>query len=455
MRWIVGLLAALGFADTSGAREPGAERPNVLFIAVDDLNHWVGYTGRNPQARTPNIDRLSASGVSFTNAHCVAPACEPSRAALFSGMRPGTTGCYKNGDDWREHIPKGIALNAAFNEAGYFVAAMGKTYHSSTSGLERVFAEEWDAYPPIPQGTGTGGAKKFEAYFEPLPLAMRDEDICDWHTINYCIEQMETPRDEPFFIACGLVKPHLPWAVPDRYYDLFPIETVQLPPHRVDDLDDVPTPGRLIGNRKDHPKMLERDRWDDAVRSYLGTIAYVDAQIGRLLDAYERSPERDNTILVLWGDHGWHLGEKQRWRKFTLWEEATRVPLVWVAPGVTTAGTISDRPVDLLSIYPTLCDLAGLPKPDHLEGPSLVPLLNDPEADWNGVAITTDGPGNHAVRDGRWRYIHYADGSEELYDHHSDPYEWTNLAVDSAFAEVKARLKAQMPNQPVRATRKP
>ena len=449
------MLITLHFAFAPNAcQSHAAERPNVLFIAVDDLNHWVGYTGRNPQVRTPNIDRLSKMGLSFTNAHCVAPACEPSRAALFSGMRPSTSGCYLNGDTWKRHVPEGSTLNATFRKSGYYVAGMGKTYHhSAVLGLEGVYASEWDDYPPIPEGTEKGGAAKNEGYHVPLPLDMQDEDIADWHTVNYCIEHLQRKNDKPFFLACGLIKPHLPWAVPRKYYDMFPLNQVELPPHIEDDLADVPDAGRRIGNTKDHPAFLKSGRWRNAVQSYLATIAYVDVCIGRLLDAFEKSPHQDNTIIVLWGDHGWHLGEKEHWRKFTLWEEATRAPLIWVAPGVTSPGAICEAPVDFLSLYPTLCELTGIPIPSHVEGRSLIPLLKDPTTAWDGVAICTHGYQNHAIRTDRWRYISYADGTEELYDHAEDPYEWTNLAEQSEFADLKQKLANQLPQRNIKPTK--
>lgn len=418
------------------------ERLNVLFIPVDDLNHWCGYTGRNKQAKTPNIDRLSTMGISFSNAHCAAPACEPSRAALFSGLRPSTSGCYLNGDKWKKIIPEGSTLNATFKKAGYRVMGTGKTYHGN--GPDSVNMSEWDEYPKNAKPYG-GGAKKMEGYFTPLPIDMKDEDLSDWHSVNYCIKQLQKKHEKPFFLACGLIKPHLPWAVPRKYYEMFPRDKIELPPHIKNDMADIPPAGKKIGNRSDHPKFLKSDRWKDAVQSYLATVAYVDVCIGRLLDALEKSDYKDNTIVVLWGDHGWHLGEKEHWRKFTLWEEATRAPMIWYVPRLTKAGAICDRPVDFMSIYPTLCELAGIEKPDHVEGRSLVPLLKNPQAKWDGVAITTHGYMNHAVRTGRWRYIRYADGSEELYDHSKDEYEWKNLAGDPAFAADITRLSALLP----------
>ena len=436
----------------SNARSSSADqKPNVLFIPVDDLNHWCGYTGRNKQAKTPNIDRLSKMGVSFTNAHCAAPACNPARAALFSGLRPSTSGCYLNAHPWKKYIPEGISLNATFKKAGYYVVGTGKTYHHSAStGLPSVYASEWDEYPPLAKPHGD--ATKYQGYHGPMPLDMKDEDLGDWHSVNYCIEQLNKKHDKPFFMACGLVKPHLPWAVPRKYYDMFPRDQIELPPHIENDLADVPEIARKIGVYKDHPKFLKSGRWKDAVQSYLATIAYVDVCIGRLLDALEKSDYKDNTIIVMWGDHGWHLGEKEHWRKFTLWEEATRAPMIWYAPGITKRNTICDRPVDFMTIYPTLCELTGLKTPDHAEGKSIVPLLKNPKAKYDGVAITTHGYMNHTVRTERWRYIRYSNGQEELYDHKKDQYEWTNLANDPAYAAEIKRLSAFLPKSNAKNT---
>jgi arylsulfatase A-like enzyme len=243
-----------------------------------------------------------------------------------------------------------------------------------------------------------------------------------------------------------LHKPHLPFAVPRKYYDMFPRDSIQLPPYREDDLNDIPPAGRKMAKPEgDHAKFQASGRWKDAIQSYLATCAYVDMNIGRLLEGLDKSPVAKNTIIVLWGDHGWSFGEKKHWRKFALWEEPTRAPLVYVAPGVTRPGTVCDQPVDFMTIYPTLCELAGVPIPSHVEGRSALALLKDPKAQWNEPAITTHGQGNHTVRTPDWRYIRYADGSEELYDEKKDPYEWTNLAMKPATADIRSKLAAHLP----------
>jgi arylsulfatase A-like enzyme len=419
-------------------------KPNVLFIAVDDLNHWVGHLKRNPQAKTPNLDRLAARGVTFANAHCAAPACNPSRAALMSGLRPSTTGVYDNGQAWQPVIPKEITLTTQFLTAGYNVYGVGKIYHSSAHR-----EGEWTEYH-IPRGgglrrhpdaknDGVGGIKF-------APLESGDEVMPDYRAVDYALSKLSGDHDKPFFLAVGFTKPHMPWKVPKKYFDLFPLAKIELPPHRGDDLADVPAPGvRMANPDGDHAKMLESGRWKEAVQAYLASIAFVDAMIGRLVDGLDKSPHRDNTIIVLWGDHGWHLGEKQHWRKFALWEEATRAPLIWIAPGITKPAGVSHRAVDFMAIYPTLCDLAGIAAPKHVEGQSLRPLLADPQAKWDRPALTTFGRNNHAIRSETWRYIRYANGAEELYDHRNDPYEWTNLASDPKHSDVKNELGKAIP----------
>ena len=437
------LLCSFAFATAPAAEK----KPNVLFIAIDDLRDWVGYLGHNPQAKTPNIDRLAKMGVSFTRSYCAAPVCNPSRAALMSGLRPFTSGVYDNGNDWRTAIPEDKPLTTTFRQAGYFVCGAGKIYHEAYKR-----PSEWDAYL---QNEGGGKAEKQLAKtakddgvggikFAPLDCA--DSDLPDYKITDYGIAELGKKHDKPFFLAVGLHKPHMPWNVPQKYYDLFPADKIELPPYLENDLDDVPPSGvKMAKPQGDHAKILASGRWKEAVQGYLAAIAYTDMNIGRLLDAYEKSPERDNTIICFWCDHGWHLGEKQHWRKFALWEETTRAPLLWVVPGLTKAGGVCERTVDFMSIYPTLCDLAGIGTPAHVEGKSIRALLADPKSAWAQPALTTFHFKNHAVRNEGWRYIHYENGDEELYNQEADPNGWTNLAKDPKYAEQKAALAKFLP----------
>jgi arylsulfatase A-like enzyme len=441
--WLLlfGLLSQVAGSLCAAEPPKPSARPNVLMIAVDDLNHWVGYLGRNRQTSTPNIDRLAARGLRFSRSYCAAPVCNPSRTALLTGMRPATTGAYDNRDDWRTVVRPELTLLTTFRQAGYYVAGAGKIYHG---GFDR--RSEWDDYlkregpDPTPTGDrGVGGIK-----FAPLDCG--DDDMREARIVGYGIEQLKRRHERPFFLTIGLHKPHMPWNVPQKYFDLHPLASIELPPTKADDLADVPREGvRMADPEGDHATMLASGRWKEAVQAYLAAVSYADAMIGRLLDALEASPFRDNTIVVLWGDHGWHLGEKEHWRKFALWEEATRAPLIWVVPGLTNANSLCERTVDFMTIYPTLCDLAGIPIPTHVEGQSILKLLTDPQAPWDTPALTTYKFNNHAVRSEGWRYIRYADGSEELYDESQDPYEWTNLAGREDLAAKKAELAKLMP----------
>lgn len=415
---------------------------NVLFIAVDDLNHWVGHLERNPQTITPHLDRLAKWGVSFKRAYCAAPACNPSRAALMSGMRPSTTGIYYNSNEYRPHIAPEQTLNSHFRTHGYYAAGAGKIYHGGGGRLE-----EWNDYQRRQKVDSAGAySRKAVGALRWAQLKGGDDTVADYATVSYCIDQLKRSHDKPFFLACGIFRPHLPWNVPKKYFDMHPLDEIELPPYREDDLEDIPPAGvKTARNMGDHPRVLEAGAWKEAIQAYLASITYADAQLGRLLDAFETSACKDNTVIVLWGDHGWHLGEKDHWRKFALWEEATRAPLVWVVPNLTPRGKISPRTVDFMCIYPTLCDLAGLPIPDHVEGISIRPLLADPDAAWNRPALTTHGFQRHAVRTEQWRYIRYENGEEELYDSQKDPYEWTNLAKDPKYDAVKAELRAHFP----------
>lgn len=420
-----------------------SKNPNVLFIAIDDLNHWVGHLGRNPQAVTPNIDRLATQGVSFSKAYCTAPACNPSRASLMSGLRPSSTGCYLNGQNWRPGISEDILLNTHFSKSGYSVFGAGKIYHGPSDR-----GGTWDDYfagtgkqvqHPSAKDDGVGGIKFY-------PLANSDEQMIDYSVVNYGLEKLRAKHEKPFFLAVGLVKPHMPFSVPKKWFDMFPLDSIELPPHLENDLDDVPPAGvKMAGALGDHKAMIKSGRWKEAVQAYLATIAFCDAQVGRLLDGLEESQYRDNTIVVLWSDHGWSLGEKSHWRKFALWEEPTRTVCIWKVPGVTPANRICARPVDYTSIYPTLCELANIDSPSHLDGPSIAPLLSNPSAEWSLPAITTHGFKNHAIRTEDWRYIQYEDGSEELYHNDVDPLEYKNLANESEYQDQKGLLKKMLP----------
>jgi len=447
-------LLALAFASPASAQQP--TKPNVLFIAIDDLRDWVRYLGYE-QVKTPNLDRLAARGVTFTHAYCASPVCNPSRTALMSGQRSSTTGVYSNGIDWRQHVTV-PTLNEHFRANGYYVCGAGKIYHGAFPR-----DNDWDDYmhergvdADDVDAPAKGKAKKAKISSDApndgvegirfKPLNARDEDMVDYATVSYALKQLNRSHDKPLFLACGLHKPHMGWDVPKKYYDMYPLDKIQLPKVLETDLDDVPPAGiRMAKPDGDHADILKSGRWKDAVQGYLAAITFCDAMIGRLMDGFDKSPYKDNTVVMLWSDHGWHLGEKQHWRKFALWEESTRSPFLMSVPGMTKAGGVCDRTIDYMSIYPTLCDLAGLPIPKHCEGPSIKKLLQDPKAPWETPAITTHGYQNHTVRTEAYRYIRYADGGEELYDEKADKLEWKNLASDPGYAAVKQDLAKWFP----------
>lgn len=436
--FVIGL--SLLVCGTASQIRAADSRPNVLFIAIDDLRDWVGFLG-NTQTKTPNMDRLASRGMKFTRSYCAAPVCNPSRTALLTGMRPGATGVYNNNIDWREVVPDVVTLPLHFKQNGYFVAGAGKITHDSFKRRT-----DWDEYLDKAGGVkdDVGGVDgiRFGA------IDANDDEMPDAKSVAYVSDYLAKKHDKPFFLACGFKKPHMPFSVPKKYFDKFPLDQIKLPEIKADDLKDIPPAGiKMAKPDGDHAAIVKSGRWKEAVQAYLATISFMDAMLGRLIDNFDRSPHRDNTIIVLWSDHGWHLGEKEHWRKFALWEEATRAPLIWSVPNLTPTGSTCERPVDFMHIYPTLCDLCGLPAPKHLQSRSIRSLFKDPKAEWSQPAITTHEFKNHAVRTEFWRFIRYANGDEELYDHDSDPHEWTNLAGDAKFASIKSELAKLLPNE--------
>lgn len=429
-------------------------KPDILFIAVDDLNDWTGYLGGHPQAKTPNIDRLVAKGLAFTNSHCAAPACNPSRAALMSGIRPWKTGIYTNGDPAQGVLKNVNTLNRHLISQGYQAFGVGKIYHGYGSEGRDDTWTEWKGLMPSIKEHAENYNGLNSSHFDWGPVESQPAEMGDYKATDWAIEKIQnTPAEKPMFLALGYVKPHLPWYVPQEYFDRFPLEKVQLPVVKTDDLSDIPDLGRQMAKPDgDHAKVVKGDQWKKAVQAYLATISFLDDQVGRLLDAIEKSPRGKNMVIIWWTDHGWHLGEKEHWRKFALWEEATRTSLAIVAPGITKAKSSTDASVDYMTLFPTVCELAGVPVPDHVKGKSLMPLLKDPQARWEEVAITTHGRGNHAVRDSKWRYIRYSDGSEELYDHGDDPYEWNNMASDPKNREIIRKLATFIPENQTEVT---
>ncbi len=453
-RQFLGLAAgtAAGLIPALSALAGEQSKPNVLFMCIDDLNDWVGCLGGHPDVKTPHLDRLAARGVLFPNAHCSAPACNPSRASLMTGILPSTSGVYHNPNPWRQSpvLRNAVTIPQHFMAHGYRVVGGGKIFHGAfpdPASWQEYFPSQNKNKPddPLPTNRPLNGIPR-TAHFDWGPVQARDEQMGDSQVANWAIGELRRKHDKPFFLGCGFYRPHLPWYVPQKYFDLYPLDKITLPNVKEDDLDDVPEAGRRMARPQgDHRKVTEHDQWRKAVQGYLASITFVDTCVGRVIDALDASEYRDDTIVLLWSDHGWHLGEKLHWRKFALWEEATHNVMMITAPGVTQPRQRCSRPVTLLDLYPTLIELCGLQAKPELEGRSLLPLLKDPGTAWDRPALTTHGRDNHSLRTERWRYIRYADGSEELYDHDSDPLEWTNLANNPKHAETRRQFAQWLP----------
>lgn len=432
-------------------------RPSVLFIAIDDLNDWVGCMGGHPHVRTPHIDRLAARGTAFLNAHCQAPLCNPSRTSLLTGRRPTTTGVYALEPWFRtaEALRDVVTLPQHFAAAGYRTIHAGKIWHAGHPPPPERPAEfqRWarvepglrPAQPFVPETPGGHPAMDWG------PFPAEDSQHQDYRIASAAIEELrQVPAGEPFFLAVGFHLPHVPCHAPPRWFELYPESLTLLPPVSDDDRADVPAAAWFLNWRLPEPRLewLERSgQWRPLVRAYLASTSFVDAQVGRLLEALDSGPHAGRTIVVLWSDHGYHLGEKALSGKNTLWESSTRVPLIFAGPGVA-AGGLCRRPAELLDVFPTLSELCGLGAPAGLEGLSLVPQIQDATAGRDRPALTSHGPHNHSVRGESWRLIRYADGSEELYDHSRDPLERINLAGDPAAAEARLELARWLPQAP-------
>lgn len=430
-----------------------ADKPNILFIAIDDLNDWIGCLEGHPQVQTPNMDRLASRGTLFTNAHCQTPLCNSSRTSLMTSLRPSTTGVYglapwfRELDEFKDHV----TLPQYLKQNGYKTYSTGKIYHGGYG--RRQDDREFDILGPS-AGVGVRPESKLVVTPEgnhPLvdwgTFPHKDEDKGDWKVASWAVETLEKKPQEPFFLSVGFFLPHVPCYATEKWFDLYPEEELKLPPYLAGDRDDTPLFSWYLHWRLPEPRlkfMRETEQWKPFVRAYLATISFVDSQVGRVLDALEMGGYLDNTIVVLFSDHGFHLGEKDITGKNTLWDRSARVPLIFAGPGIGK-GVKSNRPAELLDMYPTLIDLVDLPENDKLEGISLVPQLKDPLAPRERPAITTHNHDNHSVRTEKWRYIVYADGSEELYDMENDPNEWHNLASAEGHDSVKLGLRKWIP----------
>lgn len=449
------------------------EKPNVLFISIDDLNDYISPLDNHPGIQTPNFERLAKRSVTFTNAHCAAPACHPSRVAVMTGVHPSVSGIYRNlfsahGPRWRHESPileDAVVLSQHFRDHGYRAVGGGKIFHTLqwTKGDSQNDPDAWDDYRGDPldpisddwprpdfggksQNEGFVGNRPLRNYhFGAAPVKLSPEQG-DGAVVDWAAEQLASNDDKPLFLAVGLFRPHIPFEVPQKWFDLYPLDEVELPEHLNDDLADA----RPHDREHWHEWVTENDQWKILMQGYLASISYVDHELGRLLDALDASPKAENTIVVLWTDHGFHIGEKENWEKFALWEQTTRVPLFIHAPGLSKDGEVTREPTTLTDLYPTLCELVGIPTPGQCTGESVVAQLEEPSATTDRTSLTSftfnrDTEPSHGLSSTKYRYILYPDGFEELYDLETDRGEFTNLASEPGYADVVAEMAAHLP----------
>ncbi len=475
-----------GFGDVARATaEPPEGSPNVLFIAVDDLASRLGCYG-DVVARTPHIDRLAAEGVCFRRAYNQLPLCNPTRASVMTGLRPDRIGVYDLDRHFRDEVPDVVTLSQAFRSAGYFAARVGKIYHYNVPAS--IGTDGFDDPPSWELTVNPKGRDKTDEKLivnaepqRPISAALSwlaaegsDEEQTDGMIATEAIRLMEEHRDGPFFLGVGFFRPHTPYVAPKRYFDLYPLDSLRLPFAPVDDRDDIPV-AAFAHNNPIPDYGLDEATLLRATQAYYACVSFVDAQVGRLLEALDRLGLADDTIVVFWSDHGYHLGEHRGvWQKRTLFEESARAPMIIRAPRAAGRGECR-RVVEFVDLYPTLVSRAGIDAPAGLDGRDLTPLLEDPLSSWDGYAVTQvlrpaddrlPGPVmGCSIRTERYRYTEWAEGESgvELYDHHADPGEFENLAIDpDARARdvidklrpiLRSKASGQVPDVPINPAR--
>ncbi|GAA4238008.1 sulfatase [Postechiella marina] len=476
MRSIISFLLVTLVLTTSLFAQSKQKHPNVLFIAIDDINDWIGPLGGNKQAITPNMDKFYNNGAMvFKNAVCAAPICGPSRSAILSGFLPSTSGIYGNGHDmtFSDVVKRNATLPEYFSKNGYHTLSNGKIFHKH--GTKNGFTDfgAW-AYDEFARGRRYNNDKADSEYvtsgksgiingvknpdFKEKncklswgPTKDNFEETVDYAVADWAKNQLERDFDKPFFMSVGFIKPHLPWFVPKEFFDMYDLNKLEAPKVNEKDLDD-------ILNKKGLPEFKATDEYKwvkkhglekEATRAYLASISFADACLGMVLDALEKSGHADNTIVMLWGDHGWHLGEKMRYKKSTLWAEVVHTPLLVKLPGMKK-GHISNKTVSLLDMYPTLVSLCNLPKKKNIEGRDFSILLKNTKSNWDYPGITVSASGTSVVTP-QLHYISYLSGTEELYDVVKDPLEIKNLINNKNYKKEIQKLKKFVPLNRVQA----
>lgn len=426
----------------------GPRKPNVLLIFIDDLNDWIEPLGGHPQTKTPNLAEFARTGVTFTRSYCQAPLCNASRISFLTGRYPSSTGIYYLTPYLRqcEATKTAVSLPQHFARSGYRTWGAGKVFHVIGEGEFQEFGGKFGEYGPSPPSPISFGLT--DPLWDWGAYPAKDEEMPDHKIANWSARKLEEAGDEPFFLACGFYRPHVPNCVPQKWFDLHPLKNVIAPQVATADLMDVPAYAQDLTYGTPAPRhewMIAHNEVKHGVQAYLASISFVDEQVGTVLKALERSGHADDTIVVIASDHGFHLGTKLKWDKRSLWEESCRAPLLMRVPKESLAGEKCERTVGLIDLYPTMIDVCGLSPLSDLEGRSLRPLLKEPTTPWQWPALTSFGQHNHSIRTERWRYITYADGSQELYDHDVDPRELFNLAGKPEHAGVIAELRKFLP----------
>jgi len=467
--FIATLVAIIFLANSCSSTEEDAliSKPNVLFISIDDLNDWVEPLSGNAQSVTPHLSAFAKEAVNFSKNYCPSPGCNPSRSALLTGLHTYSSGMYSNYQEWRD-VPKLQSVKTIgqyFRENGYYTAGAGKIFHYG-----QVDTLGWnDYYPsikkPMPdevfpkkRPANMPRFKYMYGMFDWAGLSIADEEMGDYESVDYISKQLEKEHDQPFFLACGIYRPHLPWYAPQKYFDRFPIENIQLPKTLAGDTTDLGNVAKELITRGGnyHKHVMEANQWKEAIQGYLASVAFADEMVGRLLQNLANSKHAENTIVVLWSDHGWQLGEKLHWRKFALWENVIRtVMMMKVPPNIekmpqgTPHGKTTKNLTSLMDIYPTLVELCNLPPRTDFDGISLKPILENPDSLQLRPIISTYDYGSYSVRYDHWHYIQYIDDSEELYNLKEDPEEWHNLAAEKDHKKIKTQLANYIPSNPI------
>ena len=432
----------------------GAERPSVLFLNIDDWNDWNSVLKGHPQAITPNLERFAARGVTFTRAICSSPVCFPSRTSIFTGLHPSRTGAKSNsngGRPWRSYVADAITMPKLFSAQGWMSVGIGKNFHNGDQ-------QEFDKY--------TRRAK------EPKPIrstyrnlnpsgrwgvaGVPTAQMPDYLAVSRGIQALKS-QQSGLFLALGIYRPHVPWVVPQEYFDRHPLESLKMPAHQENDLDDLPERFKTMAHNpakfgSGYHQKLEAKGYDrEKVRAYLACVSFTDEQVGRILDAWYASPHAENGYVVLWSDHGYQLSEKEGWSKMKPWYDSARVNLMIAGPGLAQ-GVFCSKAVSLMDLYPTLVELLKLPAPPQaLDGNSLMPLLKNPKADWDKPVLMSseaDGIRYDVVLANDYRMTRFATGETELYDLNRDPHEFTNLADDPDHQSVIAKLSKHLSWKP-------